>query len=106
MKKIIAETTLIHQDPFGARRPVRLYIRAPYDLNDGSWGCYCHAEGLLEKETRICGEDSFQVLCLTIRFLKVFLDCQASKGASFYIQGDESKAISADLCFGCPEEAP
>ncbi len=83
MQPIIAETSLICQKPNGQRRPLRLYLRAPYQDDDGVWAYPCHAEGLLDAETTIFGEGSFHALILALRFLELYLCELEKRGAQF-----------------------
>lgn len=101
MQKIIAEAEYLYQPIGGTIRPVRIYVRAPYDLNEGgAWGCYCHIEGLLDKERRACGEGSMQALCLALVMLKIELRFQEARGGRFYHAGDPAIPISAEDIFG------
>ena len=100
MQPLIAETTLLYEDPHGERRPLRLHLRSPRELDDGTWACDCHAEGLLESEREIIGEDSFQALCLATRFLRVFLTGLEEHGARFYADMEAEAPLAVSLCFG------
>jgi hypothetical protein len=101
MQKIIAESECLYQPPGGVIRPVRIYVRAPYDLNEGgAWGCYCHIEGLLDKERRACGEGSMQALCLALVMLKIELRFHEARGGRFYHTGDPATPIKAEDMLG------
>ena len=100
MQAIIAETKLELDCKSGHRLPIHVYIRAPYDLNDGSWGCYCNIAGMWDKEKRICGEDSFQALCLAIGFLRLQLQQMALRDATFYFPDENADVVPIDAIFG------
>lgn len=100
MQPVIAEKRLVYRRSDDEMLDVRLYLRAPYDLRDSSWGCYCHIEGLLDQEQRICGDDALQALCLAIRFLEIHLHDVVARGGQFYFPDDLSEAIPVELCFG------
>lgn len=101
MQKIIAEADHAFKPTDGKVRPIRIYLRAPYDLNDdGTWGCYCHVDGLLEKETQVCGGGSIQALCLALHYLRVNLRYYEAQGGTYYYAGDISIPTKAEDLFG------
>ncbi len=101
MQKIIAEAHHAYKSADGDVRPIRIYLRAPYDLNEGgTWGCYCHIEGLLEKEFRSLGEGSMQAMCLAIYYLKLELRYFEAQGGAYYYAGDISIPTKAEDLFG------
>ena len=101
MQKIIAEAHHAYKSADGDVRSIRIYLRAPYDLNEGgTWGCYCHIEGLLEKERRVYGEGSIQALCLALHYLRVNLRYYEAQGGTFYYAGDISIPTKAEDLFG------
>lgn len=105
MQPVIAETELLYEDPNGERNPLRLYLRAPRELEDGTWACDCHGEGLLEAERAIIGEDSLQAVCLATRFLQVFLTGLEEHGARFYSSAEAEAPLPVKLCFGLSQES-
>ena len=101
MEKIIAEAQYRYQPPDGEMRPIRIYVRAPYDLNEGgTWCCYCHIEGIQEKEQRAFGEGSMQALCLAVVLLKIDLRFHEARGGTYYHPGDLTAPVKAEDLLG------
>jgi len=100
MQAIIAETKIELGGESGTGRLIHLYIRAPFDQHDGSWGCYCNIAGEWEKELCIYGEDSFQALCLTITFLRMQVQQMLVRDGARSIHGEVSDLTYIDAMFG------
>lgn len=101
MQEIIAEAHHVFKSAKGEMRPIRIYLRAPEDLNEGgTCVCHCHIEGLLEKEFRSFGEGSMQAMCLAIFYLKLELRCFEAQGGTYYYGGDITVPIKAEDLLG------
>lgn len=101
MEKIIAEAHYLYQSPDREIRPIRIFVRAPYDLNEGgTWSCCCHIEGLQEKEQRAFGEGSMQALCLALVLLKIELRFHEARGGTYYYPEDLAAPIKAEDLLG------
>ena len=101
MQEIIAEAHHAYKPAKGEVRPIRIYLRAPHESSEGgSWECHCHIEGLLDKESRVCGEGSIQAMCLAIFYLRVNLRFYEAQGGTYYFGVDPSIPIKAEDLFG------
>ena len=100
MQTIIAEERFCYTARDGSMRSTKIYLRAPYQLADAEWGCYCHVEELLEKEVRTHGDNSIQALCLAIAFVKLLLQRFEEQGVLFYYPEDTSAPVEAAYLFG------
>lgn len=85
MRKIIAEHGIFLLSPEGIKSPIRIHIRAPYELDkDGTWACACHIDGIFEKEMRAFGQGSLQALCLSLQLLRIQLAHVERLGGQFF----------------------
>ncbi len=100
MQAIIAETKLEVGGESSTGKLIHLYIRAPFDRNDGSWGCYCNIAGAWEKELCVCGEDSFQALCLAIALLRLEVQRTLNGNGTPSDSGGASDFAYIDAMFG------
>mgnify|MGYP001240646960 CR=1 FL=1 len=101
MQKIIAEANYVYKSAKCDMRPIRIYLRAPHQLEGGdNWGCYCHVEGLFDNEIRMGGMCSMQALCLAIGFLRSELLHFEELGGTYYYPEELSTPVAARDLFG------
>lgn len=76
----IARLELTRVCPNGERIPIAVEIGAPYQAEAGEWSTPVAIHGLHGRLGDICGEDSFQSLCLAMDLIRRLLSSAIEKG--------------------------
>jgi hypothetical protein len=104
MTNIIATTSFTCRDTNGKRFPVRIEIGAPYQAPGGEWACAVSMDGWRQKLHPICGEDSFQALCLALTYVQKMLQHFVEDGGQIFHPGSKQE-VDLEAIFGETEEA-
>lgn len=78
--KLLAERSLILQQPDGSRKPIVVRIGTPYWVTEGQEAaCPVEIEGMYEKLADVHGVDLYQALELAIQLVNYLLTAAKSK---------------------------
>jgi len=95
MKKI-AELPLDFVDESDQCKKVTVGISAPFfDNEKEAWACEISFTGRFENPVYICGEDSFQALCLAMEFIQITLRNESAKHQCIRFHGTDAEWPSA-----------
>ena len=83
----IATVSIDAVAPEGEAFTIAVEIGAPYHCDTGEWACPVALGGLYERLVDIKGDDSFQALCLAIRFAHDLLRNFQDRGGQLLCDG-------------------
>jgi hypothetical protein len=86
---MVAQLTLEATSADGDHFAISLEIGTPYRRESGEWACPVALHGLMDKLSDICGEDSFQALCLAIGLAQSLLQGFRDGGGTLRVEGDD-----------------
>jgi hypothetical protein len=93
----IATRRFLLARPDRTRAPILLVVGKPYAVSAAESRCPIRIEGLDGQYPDICGCDSFQALCLALRFLKLRIDDQIAAGCRLMDPGEDAPYEPHDI---------
>ncbi len=85
----IAKLTIDARSAEGQTFVIELQVGTPYQPETGEWACPVALNGLYEQLREICGDNSFQAICLAIRLAQEMLTDFREKGGKLLVDGDD-----------------
>jgi len=103
---VIARTAMFGQRPGEERFPILVEIGTPYrcGIEPEEWACSVSLEQLYGKSPDIHASDSFQALCLAIRFAHYLLNAFLEEGG--ILTQEDGERLSLDDYGAMPWELP
>jgi len=85
----IARLTINAISAEGKTFVIELEVGTPYKRETGEWACPLALKGLYDHLPEICGDDSFQALCLAIRLALEMLADFRDEGGKLLVDSDD-----------------